>query len=55
MATEAYDAEQLPLVVASVLQEYNDVFSERVTLPPRRLEDQKIPLIPGAQPVSAHL
>ncbi|XP_073356352.1 uncharacterized protein [Aegilops tauschii subsp. strangulata] len=42
----------LPPEVATVLQEYKDVFTEPSTLPPQRLGDHKIPLIPGTQPVS---
>ena len=36
----------------SVLQEFEDVFQEIPTLPPRREIDLSIDLVPGASPVS---
>jgi hypothetical protein len=38
--------------VQSILEKYADVFVAPTGLPPRRLYDHKIPLVPGAQPVS---
>lgn len=44
---------QLPTEVQNLLQEFDDRFQAPTELPPRRPEDHTIPLIPGAQPVSA--
>jgi hypothetical protein len=38
--------------VQSILEKYADVFAAPTGLPPRRPYDHKIPLVPGAQPVS---
>jgi transposase InsO family protein len=43
---------QLPEEVRQILKEYESVFAEPVGLPPRRLCDHFIPLIPGAQPIN---
>jgi hypothetical protein len=43
---------QLPEEVQSILQKFQTVFAEPVGLPPRRLCDHSIPLVPGAQPVN---
>jgi hypothetical protein len=43
---------QLPEEVQSILQQFQKVFAEPVGLPPRRLCDHSIPLVPGAQPVN---
>jgi hypothetical protein len=43
---------QLPDEVHSILQQFQKVFSEPVGLPPRRLCDHSIPLVPRAQPVN---
>lgn len=39
-------------LVQSVLDEFADLFAEPSELPPRRVCDHRIPLIPGAQPVA---
>ena len=44
-------ATQLPDTISSLLQEYDRLFDEPRTLPPRRSADHTIPLVPGAQPV----
>ena len=36
--------------VQAVLQQYKDVFSNPKTLPPQRLYDHHIPLLPGTTP-----
>jgi hypothetical protein len=43
---------QLPSEVLQLLQQFAPVFEEPVGLPPRRLYDHSIPLVPGAQPVN---
>jgi hypothetical protein len=43
---------QLPEEVEQILKQFQAVFEEPVGLPPRRLCDHSIPLIPGAQPVN---
>lgn len=43
----------LPTEIQEVLQEFQELFSPPMSLPPRRAHDHKIPLVPGAQPVSA--
>jgi hypothetical protein len=43
---------QLPVEVTQILKQFQSVFEEPVGLPPRRLCDHSIPLIPGAQPVN---
>lgn len=52
---EAVDPETvsstLPGPIASLLEEYQHLFGEPKSLPPRRAQDHQIPLLPGAQPV----
>jgi hypothetical protein len=43
---------QLPSEVVQLLQQFAPVFEEPVGLPPRRLCDHSIPLVPGAQPMN---
>lgn len=43
----------LPTEVQEVLQEFQELFCPPMSLPPRRAHDHKIPLVPGAQAVSA--
>ncbi|KAK1608406.1 hypothetical protein QYE76_032079 [Lolium multiflorum] len=43
---------QLPVEVVQIIKQFQSVFEEPVGLPPRRLCDHSIPLIPGAQPVN---
>jgi hypothetical protein len=43
---------QLPDDVVQILNQYASVFEEPVGLPPSRLCDHSIPLIPGAQPIN---
>jgi hypothetical protein len=43
---------QLPDEVVQILKQFQVVFEEPVGLPPRRLCDHSIPLIPGAHPVN---
>uniref|UniRef100_A0A8R7PQE7 Reverse transcriptase domain-containing protein n=1 Tax=Triticum urartu TaxID=4572 RepID=A0A8R7PQE7_TRIUA len=43
----------MPAEVAELLVEFQDLFQVPTSLPPRRAQDHKIPLIPSAQPVSA--
>jgi hypothetical protein len=38
--------------IQAIIGQFDDVFAEPTTLPPRRMCDHRIPLIPGAQPVS---
>lgn len=38
--------------IQALLDKYKEVFSEPTGLPPRRKYDHRIPLIPGARPVS---
>ena len=45
--------ENIPAEVQSLLQEFDDRFSVPSKLPPYRMDDHTIPLIPGAQPVIA--
>lgn len=54
IASDALDFQKPPVdpAVQSLLDEFAEVFAERSDLPPRRACDHKIPLIPGAQPVS---
>lgn len=42
----------LPTCIQQVLEEFSKVFGKPTGLPPRRSCDQKIPLIPGAQPIN---
>lgn len=42
----------MPAEVLRLLEQYADVFEDPRTLPPRRKCDQKIPLMPGTQPVN---
>lgn len=42
----------VPDCIQQVLEEFQDVFGEPTTLPPRRAHDHHIPLMPGAQPVN---
>jgi hypothetical protein len=49
----AYPTKQILPVVQQVLDEFQGVFEAPSELPPRRLCDHKIPLIPGATPVSS--
>jgi hypothetical protein len=39
--------------VQAVIQQYKDVFSNPKTLPPQRLHDHHIPLLPGTTPVNS--
>lgn len=41
---------QLPTQVQAIVKEYQDLFEEPSSLPPRRSLDHVIPLLPGAQP-----
>jgi hypothetical protein len=43
---------QLPDDVVQILNQYASVFEEPIGLPPSRLCDHSIPLIPGAQPIN---
>ena len=45
-------APPLPPLVQELLVEFQDLFAEPSSLPPRRDCDHTIPLVPGAQPVS---
>ncbi|XP_019150587.1 PREDICTED: uncharacterized protein LOC109147385 [Ipomoea nil] len=42
----------LPSNLAAILEEFQDLFQEPTTLPPQRIHDHAIPLIPGAQPIN---
>lgn len=41
----------MPPAVKNLIQEYDHLFKELTTLPPKRMDDHTIPLVPGAQPV----
>ena len=43
---------KLPSKLEELLQEFEPLFGPVETLPPRRQQDHKIPLVPGAQPVN---
>ena len=43
---------KLPSELEELLQEFEPLFGPVETLPPRRQQDHKIPLVPGAQPVN---
>jgi hypothetical protein len=43
----------MPAEIQPLVQEFDDIFTAGQQLPPRRLHDYKIPLLPGAQPVKA--
>lgn len=45
--------QSVPLEVQSLLQQYEDVFEDPQTLPPSRLQDHHIPLLPNTAPVNA--
>jgi hypothetical protein len=42
-----------PPIIAEVLQEFQDIFTDLTALPPHRVYDHIIPLLPGAVPVNA--
>lgn len=44
----------IPEVIQTVLQEFEDVFSEPRGLPPVRTHNHTIPLKEGANPISGH-
>jgi hypothetical protein len=41
-----------PAEVQAIISQFEDIFAEPTSLPPRRACDHRIPLIPGAQPVN---
>lgn len=43
--------EDIPQQVSELIHQYHHLFVEPVGLPPKRVADHKIPLVPGAQPV----
>jgi hypothetical protein len=45
--------QQLPLAIQSLLHQYEDVFQDPQTLPPSRLQDHHIPLLPNTAPVNS--
>lgn len=44
--------EQIPSTVHGVIQEFQNCFQEPTGLPPQRVFDHGIPLVPNAQPVN---
>jgi hypothetical protein len=48
--TEANPALECPATLSSLLEQFQDIFTERVGLPPKRDLDHSIPLLPGAIP-----
>lgn len=52
IATEVGQQEELPSKLSGLLQQYNDVFVEPTSLPPKRQHDHFIPLKPASTPVS---
>jgi hypothetical protein len=50
---EVLQGSDFPTELSKVLAEFQDLFTPTDTLPPRRQQDHKIPLVPGAQPVNA--
>jgi hypothetical protein len=41
-----------PPIIAEVLQEFQDIFTTPTILPPHRVHDHIIPLVPGVVPVN---
>lgn len=54
MLTQLSDTDEtpIPLGIATVLDQYADVFENPTELPPDRLCNHKITLMPGAKPVN---
>lgn len=54
MLTQLEDTDEtpIPLGIATVLDQYADVFENPTELPPDRLCNHKITLMPGAKPVN---
>jgi hypothetical protein len=48
--TEANTASEIPATLSSLLEQFQDIFTEPVGLPPKRDLDHSIPLLPGAIP-----
>ncbi|WVZ51461.1 hypothetical protein U9M48_002607 [Paspalum notatum var. saurae] len=47
------DNSPAPEVISTLLDEFSDVFATPTTLPPHRVHDHTIPLLPGAVPVNS--
>ena len=43
----------VPPLIAELLTEFQGLFEQPTTLPPRRAQDHRIPLLPGSQPVKS--
>jgi hypothetical protein len=43
---------EVPQSIQDLLSEFKELFIEPQSLPPRRVVDHQIPLIPGAQPIN---
>lgn len=50
-ANQTSSEEELPEGVFDLLIQYKHLFAEPTGLPPTRVADHRIPLVPGAQPV----
>jgi hypothetical protein len=48
--TEANPAPEIPATLSSLLEQFQDIFTEPISLPPKRDLDHSIPLLHGAIP-----
>jgi len=53
LSAEPSTPPELPSEIATLLQEYADVFAKPTTLPPSRVYDHTIPLLPNTTPVNS--